>query len=140
MSLEDPIFTELILGITLRPPLLESQVLVDLFPPDKPASSSSSIKPAGSSGAKSTPFERRTVSEPAKVNPRTQWYRCQGYKHLASQCPSQTKTLLVEVLIEDIEEEVDDVEVVVHQQDDDSDASVEKYEFNDCIRNLELWK
>jgi len=33
MSLEDPIFTELILEITLRLPLLVSQVLVDLFLP-----------------------------------------------------------------------------------------------------------
>jgi len=58
---------------------------------------------------------------------------CQGYGHLASQCPSQTKTQFVKVTIEDIEEE-DDGDVVVHQQDDDSDASVEEYEFNWCIR------
>jgi len=43
----------------------------------------------------------------------------------------------VEVPIEDIEEE-DDGEVVVHQQDDDLDASVEEYEFNGCIRTVEV--
>ena len=62
---------------------------------------------------------------------------CQGYGHLASQCPSQTKTLFVKVSIEDIEEEEDDGEVVLHQQDD-SDASVEEYEFNGCIRTVEV--
>jgi len=66
------------------------------FPaPSKPASNTSSVKPTGSS------------SEPTKVNPRTQWYRCQGYGHLTSQCLSQTKTLLMEVAIEDITEEGD---------------------------------
>jgi len=60
---------------------------------------------------------------------------CQGYGHLASQCPSQTKTLFVKVPIEDIKEEEDDGEVVVHQQDD-SDASVEEYEFDGCIRTV----
>ena len=107
-----------------------------LPPPSKPASSSSSIKPSGSSGAKPIASERKTVSEPEKVNPRTQCYRCQGYGHLASQCLSQTKTLFVKVPVEDIEEE-DDGEVIVHQQDDDSDASVEEYEFNRCIRTVE---
>jgi len=43
----------------------------------------------------------------------------------------------VEVLIEDIEEE-DDREVVVYQQDDASNASVEEYEFNGCIRTVEV--
>jgi len=43
---------------------------------------------------------------------------------------------LVEVPIEDIEE--DDVEVIVHQQDDDSDASVEEYEFNGYIRTVKV--
>jgi len=33
MSLEDPILTELTLGITLKPPLLASQVLTELFLP-----------------------------------------------------------------------------------------------------------
>jgi len=33
MSLEDPILAELILGITLKPPLLASQVLAELFLP-----------------------------------------------------------------------------------------------------------
>ena len=56
--------------------------------------------------------------------------------HLASRCPSQTKTLFVEVSIEDIEEEDD--EVVIHQQDDDSYASVEEYEFNGCIRIVKV--
>jgi len=42
----------------------------------------------------------------------------------------------VEVPIEDVEEE-DDVEVVVHQQDNDSDASIEEYE---SMSALKLWK
>jgi len=41
----------------------------------------------------------------------------------------------VKVFIENVEEE-GDVEVVVHQQDNDSDASVEEYEFNGCIRTV----
>jgi len=48
---------------------------------------------------------------------------------------SQTKTLLVKVPIEDVKEE-GDVEVSVHQQDDDSDAYVKEYEFNGCIRTV----
>ena len=64
--------------------------------------------------------------EPGKVNPRIQCYRCQGYGHLASQCPSQTKTLFVEIPIEDIERE-DDGEVAMHQQDDDSDAVTPRF-------------
>ena len=55
--------------------------------------------------------------------------------HLASQCPSQTKTLFVEIPIEDIEGE-DDGEV--HQQNDDSNAYVEEYEFNGCIRTVKM--
>jgi len=138
-DLEDPIFTELTLGITQKLPLLVSQTLTDLFlPPSKPASSSSSIKSAGPPGAKPINSERRTISEPGRVNPRTQCYKCQEYGHLASQCPSQTKTLFVEVPTEDIEEEEDDGEAVVHQQDDDSDASVEEYEFNGCIRTVKV--
>ena len=66
-----------------------------------------------------------------KVNLRTQCYRCQKYEHLANLCPSQNKTLLVEILIED--EEEDGLEVTVHQQDDKSDASVKNCEFNGCI-------
>jgi len=81
--------------------------------PSKHASSSSSIKLTGSSSAKPTIFEKKIISEPAKINPYTQCYKCQGYKHLASQCLSQTKALLVKVLIEDVEE--NDLEVVVHQ-------------------------
>ena len=42
----------------------------------------------------------------------------------------------MEVHIEDVEEK--DVEVIVHQQDDDSDASVEECEFNGCIRTVWL--
>jgi len=99
------------------------------FPaPSKQTSSSSIVKPIGSSSAKPSTFERRTVSEPGKVNLRTQCYRCQGYGHFASQCPSQTKTLFVKIFIKDIEEEGDDVEVAMHQQYDDSDASVEEYQ------------
>ena len=99
--------------------------------PSKPASSSSSVN-----NVKSTTFEKKTTSEPVKVNPRTQCYVCQGYGHLASQCPNQnqTKILLVKVSIEDVEE--DGLEVTVHQQDDDSDTSAEEREFNDCIRTL----
>ena len=44
----------------------------------------------------------------------------------------------MEVPIEDIEEEENDGEVVEHQQDDDSDASVEKYEFNGCIKTMKV--
>ena len=105
--------------------------------PSKSASSSSSVKSVGPSGAKPITFERRTVCELRKVNPRTQCYRCQGYGHLASQCPSQTKILFVKVSIEDLKEEEDDGVVVVHQQDDDSDTSIEKYEFKGAS---ELWK
>ena len=54
------------------------------------------------------------TSESAKVNSRIQCYRCQGYEHLVSQYPSQTKTLLVEVLIEEVKED-DSLEVAVHQ-------------------------
>ena len=47
------------------------------FPaPSKLASSSFSVKATGSSSAKLTNPERRTVSEPAKVNSWTQCYRC----------------------------------------------------------------
>jgi len=42
----------------------------------------------------------------------------------------------VKVPIEDIEED-NDGEVAIHQQDDDSDASVEEYEFNGYIRTVE---
>ena len=41
----------------------------------------------------------------------------------------------MKVPIEDVKEE-GDVEVAVHQQDDDSDASVEEYEFSGCIRTV----
>jgi len=44
----------------------------------------------------------------------------------------------VEVLIEDVEE--DRLEVTVHQQDDDSDASVEECEFNGCVRVVGVTK
>ena len=39
----------------------------------------------------------------------------------------------MKVLIENVE---DDLEVVVHQQSDDSNASAEECEFNDCIKTL----
>jgi len=42
------------------------------------------------------------------------------------------------VPIEVIQEEEDEGEVVVHQQDDDSDASVKEYEFNRCIRTVKM--
>jgi len=54
------------------------------------------------------------VSEPAKTNPRTHCYRCQGYEHLANQCPSQTKTFLVKVLIVNVEK--DGLKVIVHSR------------------------
>ena len=41
----------------------------------------------------------------------------------------------MEFPIEDVEEE-GDIEVVVHQQDDDSNTSVEEYEFNGYIRTV----
>jgi len=104
--------------------------------PSKPASSSSSVKLAGPSGAKPIISERRAVSELGKVNPRTQCYRCQACGHLASQCPSQIKTLFVEIPIEDIERK-DDGEVVVHQQDDDS-MSLSKS--MNSIGASKLWK
>jgi len=44
----------------------------------------------------------------------------------------------VKVPIENIEEKEDDGEVVVHQQDDDSDVSVEEYEFNGSIKTVEV--
>ena len=45
----------------------------------------------------------------------------------------------MEVSIEDIEEEEeDDVEMTVHQQDNDLDASVEEYEFSVCIRIMKV--
>ena len=104
--------------------------------PSKLVSSSSSVNPVNSSSAKPATFEKKIVSEPAKVNPRTQCYRCQGYGHLASQYQSQTKTLLVEVHIEDVEE--DGLEEIVQKQDDDSDTPVEECEFNGCIRTLTI--
>ena len=68
--------------------------------------------------------QRRSTLVPSVIDVR--------HGHLASQCPSQTKTFLVEVPIEDVEE---GLEVAVHQHDDDSDASA-KCEFNGCIRTL----
>ena len=44
----------------------------------------------------------------------------------------------MKVCIEDIEEKEDDGEVIVHQQDYNSDASVEEYEFNGCIRTVKM--
>ena len=52
--------------------------------------------------------------------------------------PSQTRTLLVKVPIEDIEEEEDNIEVIVHQHDDDSNVSAEECEFNGCIRIVKM--
>ena len=40
----------------------------------------------------------------------------------------------MEVLIKDAEE--DGLKEAVHQQDDDSDASADDHEFNDCTRTL----
>jgi len=95
---------------------------------NQPAFSPSSVKPADPSSTKLRTFERKTASEPAKVNLHTQCYGC-----FTNQCPSQTKILLVEV---PIKEEEDGLEVIVYQQDDDSDASAENCEFNGCIRTL----
>ena len=69
----------------------------------RPASNSSSVKPVGPSSAKPTTFEKRTSSEPMKVNSHTQCYRCQGHGHFVIQCLSQTKNILVKVSIEDVE-------------------------------------
>ena len=44
----------------------------------------------------------------------------------------------MEVPIEDIEEEGDDVEVIMHQQDDESDASAEECKFNSRIRTAKV--
>ena len=44
----------------------------------------------------------------------------------------------MKVPIEDIEEEEDAIEVIVHQQKDDSDASDEECEFNGCIRTVRV--
>jgi len=83
-----------------------------------------------------TTLERRIYNESAKVNPQTQYYRCHRYEHLASQCPSQNKILLVEVFIEDVEEH--NLKVIVHQQDDDPDASAEECKFNGCIKAVRV--
>ena len=70
------------------------------------------------------------------MNPHTQCYKCQGYIHFASQCLSQTKTLLVEVPIEDVEEE-DDVEVIVHQH---NDTRMPLSKSANSMTALELWE
>jgi len=70
-----------------------------------------------------------------KVNPRTQCHKYQRYGHFTNQCSSQTTTFLVEVSIEDGE---DELEVVMHQQDDDLDAFAENREFNGYIITLAL--
>jgi len=57
-----------------------------------------------------------------------------GIEHFETQCPSQTKALLVEVPIKDVEE--GSLKAAVHQQGDDSYASVEDREFSGCIRTL----
>jgi len=87
------------------------------------------------STTKSITFEKKNASELAKTNPRTQCYRCKGYAHFANQYPSQTKIVLVEVLIEDVEEK-DGMEVIIHRQDDDLDASANEHEFNGCVGTL----
>jgi len=69
----------------------------------KPTSSTSGVKPMGPSNTKLTIFERKTASEQAKTNPSTQCYKYHGYGYFTIQCPSQTKTLLVEVPIEDVD-------------------------------------
>jgi len=77
MSIEDPTFTDLILGIALRQQPLVSLAIADPFHAfSKFASSSSSVKPACSS-AKPATFEKKTASEPMKGNSHT--YRCQKY-------------------------------------------------------------
>lgn len=98
-------------------------------------SSSSSKLVASSSSIKSPPVaERGAVIEPFKVNPRTQCYRCQGYDHMVSQCPSQTKSLYIEG--EHVDDEQEDVEEVVHQVEGDSDESVDEREFVRCIESI----
>ena len=100
----------------------------------KPIFTSSSFKLTCPSSTKSTIFKRKTASEPTKANPRTHCYRCQRYGHFATKCPSQTKTFLMKVSIEDIKEE-DGLEVIVYQ-DDNSDTSAEDSKFSGCIRIL----
>ena len=51
--------------------------------------------------------------------------------------PESNQNSLRESSIEDIKEE-DDGEVVVHQQDNDSDVSAEEYEFNGCIKTVKV--
>ena len=51
--------------------------------------------------------------------------------------PESNQTLFVKVPIEDIKEKEDDGEVVVHQQDDDSDALSKSI---NSMAALELWK
>ena len=67
----------------------------------KPTSSFTSVKLASSTSANPTTFKKRTTSELVKVNPRSQYYRCQGYVHYANRCLCQARTLLVEVPIEE---------------------------------------
>ena len=57
--------------------------------------------------------QRRSTSIPSVID-------AKGMGHLASQYPSQIKTLLMKVPIKDVEE--NGLEVVVHQLNDDSDA------------------
>ena len=71
-----------------------------------------------------------------KVNQHTQCYKCQRYGYFANQCLSQTKTLLVEVFINEDEEKEDGLELIVYQQDDDSDICTKDREFSGCIRTL----
>jgi len=66
-----------------------------------------------------------------KANPHSQCYRCQGHGYFESQCPSHARTLLVEVHKE--EENEDGLELIVHQQVDNLDASAEDYEFSGSI-------
>ena len=114
MSLKDPTSIRPTLGTTLGLRTLASQTLAG---PSLPRANLLRALRASNQRVllvqNQSPSERRTASEPAKVNPRTQYYKCQGYGHLASQCPSQTKILLVKFSIEDVEEE-GDVEVAVH--------------------------
>jgi len=91
MSLESSTSTDLILKIALRQQPLVSIAITDHFlsranlPPILQVSNQQVLV------QKPTNFEKKTASESAKVNLRTQYYRCHEYEHLATQCLSQTR-------------------------------------------------
>jgi len=124
MNLKDPTSSELILRIALRQQPLASLTIADHFlsranlPPVLQVSNHQILLVQNRQL-----LRRKMANKLAKINTQTQYYRCQGYGHFASQCPSQIKTLLVKVPIEDVGE--DSLYVALHLQDNDLDASTE---------------